>query len=484
MKPLMEKSFVKTKRRRSRGIILTSEGLQKIQEARFESEQTDNLGQRYTLEKLSDRTELDIHTIKRVLACKQGVDKRTLERFFIAFDLELAETYYSKSNHNKRQSWGEAMSVSNFYGRTEKLTTLNQWLLTEGCRLVTILGMGGVGKSSLSVKLAKQIQDKFDCVIWRTLQNSPPVKELLANLILFISEEQEVESNLPENINERISLLIEYLRSSRCLLVLDNFESLLCSVGKSGVCREEYEDYSTLIKRVGQSEHQSCLLLTTREKPKEIAILEGAELPVRTLRLDGLKDKEGQKVLIDKGLKGSDQELNTLVARYAGNPLALKVVATSIYELFEGNVSEFLTESTSIFGDIRDLLDQQFERLSNIEKETMYWLAINREPVSIFELREDIISPISRISLMEELESLSRRSFIEKKAARFTMQPVVMEYVTSNLIEQVCQEIQSQNLCFFRRYALTKATAKDYIRESQIRLILQPVIEELLIIFK
>jgi WD40 repeat protein len=470
-------------KKRNRGIILTPEGLHRIQEARFKSEQIDNSGQRYTLEKLSDLTELDIHTIKRVLACKQGVDQRTLERFFIAFNLELTETYYSKPNHDKRQSWGEATSVSKFYGRTEKITTLNQWLLIERCRLVVILGMGGVGKSSLSVKLAKQIQDNFDYVIWRTLQNSPPINQFLASLIRFLSEGQEVEANLPKSTNDRISLLIEYLRLSRCLLVLDNFESLLCGVSRAGVCREEYEEYSLLLKRIGQTEHQSCLLLTTREKPKEIATLEGEELPVRTLRLNGLKEKEGRKILIAKGLKGLEKELDTLVERYAGNPLALKVIATSIDELFGGNISEFLTQSTSIFGDIRDLLDQQFKRLSDIEKEIMYWLAINREPISLFELREDIVSPISTMSLMEGLESLSRRSLIEKNATRFTMQPVVMEYVTFSLIEKVCQELQTQELNFFRRYALIKATAKDYIREFQIRLILQPVIERLLTIF-
>jgi WD40 repeat protein len=471
------------KKKRSRGVILTSEGLQKLQEARFKLEQTDNFGQRYTFEKLSAHTALDIHTIKRVLDCQQGVDKRTLERFFIALELELTESCYSKPNFNKRQSWGEAISVANFYGRTEIIATLNQWLLKERCRLITILGMGGVGKSSLSVKLAKQNQDEFDYTIWRTVQNYPPIKEFLANLIQFLSEEQDIEVKLPESINERISLLIEYLRASRCLLVLDNFESLLCGAGRAGVCKEEYEEYSLLIKRIGQTEHQSCLLLTTREKPKEIAFLEGEELPVRTLRLNGLKDKEGQKILIARGLKGSEKELNTLVECYTGNPLALKVIATSIYELFGGNISEFLTQSTSIFGDIRDLLDQQFKRLSDTEKEIVYWLAINREPISLFELREDIISPISTMSLMEGLESLSRRSLIEKNTNRFTMQPVVMEYVTQSFVEQVCQELQTQELKFFRRYALTKATAKDYIRESQIRLILQPIIERLLTIF-
>jgi len=472
------------KQKRQRGVVLTPEGLQKLQEARRSSEFEENFGKRYTLEQLSERTELDINTVKKVLDCQQGVDKRTLEHFFVAFHLQLSKSDCSKSKVNNRKDWGEAICVSNFYGRTEELATLKQWLLHDGCRLVALLGIGGVGKTCLSVKLAEQVQDQFECVIWRSLQDAPPINELLANLIQFLSNEQETEADLPERSKDRISRLMGYIHKHRCLVVLDNAESLLCSGSRAGQYREGCEEYGELLKRVGEVTHQSCLVVTTREKPKEVAPLEGEALPVRSFRLRGFSNAEGQEILKIKGLSGSEEEFRTLIERYAGNALALKIVTTTILDLFDGDIYEFLKQDTGVFGDIRDLLDQQFERLLDPEKEIMYWLAIDREPVALSELREDFVSPRRKRNLLAALESLERRSLIEQNGTLFTLQPVVTEYATNRLIEQVCEEIATQNIELFQCHALVKATAKDYIRDTQIRLILQPVIEELLIILK
>ena len=474
----------KTRQRRRRGVILTLEGLQALKQARAQTEYENNFGERYTYEKLSELTNLDLHTIKRILNAKKGADKRSLEHFFRAFGLELTEEHYTQPNPYKRQYWGEAISVADFLGRTQELTRLKQWLLKDRCRLVTILGMGGVGKTSLSIELARQIQNRFDCVIWRSLRDAPPLKELLADVIQFLSGEQITEAELPESIGGRISCLLDCLRSSRCLVILDNLESLLCSNGQAGLFREGYEGYGELIRRLGQTEHQSCLLLTSREKPKQVAALEGKMLPIRTLRLKGLKEKEAEEILKVKGIKGSDTELSKLVQHYEGNALALKVVSTTICELFGGKIAEFLREEISVFGDLRHLLDQQFERLSDSEKEIIYWLAINREPTTLSQLREDMVSTIPRLNLIEGLESLSRRSLVERNESGFTLQSVVMEYVLIQLIEKVGQEISTQKLQFLRCYALIKATAKDYVRETQIRLLLQPIIDDLFTIFK
>jgi WD40 repeat protein len=399
---------------------------------------------------------------------------------------------YTSQNH---LDWGEAIDVSHFYGRTAELNKLEEWIRLDRCRLVALLGMGGIGKTALSVKLAETVVDDFEYLIWRSLRNAIPVENLLAELIQFFSNQQETELDLAKDLESRISRLIYYLRQHRCLLVLDNVETIL-EKERAGNYREGYRGYGELLQRIGEIRHQSCLLLTSREKPKEISWLEGDALPVRSISLSGLNVVEARAIFQDKGdFAGAGEDWQALIQHYAGNPLALKMVAPAIRDKFNSDLANFLhflAVNPLVFDDIRDLLDQQFDRLSQEEKEVMYWLAIDREWVSISELREDLLSLAAKSNLLETLKRLGWRSLIEvagstqteTKTAKFTQQPVVMEYMSERLIDKITSEINSETLELFLSHALIKATAKDYLRESQIRLILQPIADRLLDIFK
>ncbi len=381
---------------------------------------------------------------------------------------------------NRYQDWGEAPDVALFYGRTEELATLEQWIVNDRCRLVALLGMGGMGKTTLSVKLAEQIQDKFEFVIWRSLRNAPAVEDILTETIKFLSNQQE--TNLPESVNGKISRLIHYLREHRCLLVLDNFETILRDRDRAGYYREGFQDYGELLRRLGEERHKSCLVLTSREKPREIQRSQGERLPVRSLSLTGLKSQEAQELFNAIGtFVGLEDEWSVLIEHYRGNPLALKMVAAAIRDVFNANISqfvEFLKQGTWVF-DMSELLDRQFTRLSDSEKEIMYWLAINREVVSLSELQEDIISPELKRELQNALESLGHRALIETSAAGVTLQPVVMEYVTKQLIQKLFEEIEPQKIDLFNKIAIFKAEAQDYIKDAQLSFILNPIKERL-----
>lgn len=387
------------------------------------------------------------------------------------------------------QDWGEAPATSYFYGRQSELGQLERWLLDDRCRLVAVLGMGGMGKTTLVNKAARACAGQFDFVFWRSLLNAPPLTEFLRPCLQFLSRQQLTKA--PDTLAEQLALLLTYLTRQRCLLVLDNVESILAE--QAGRYRPGYEGYGQLIELIAQQNHRSCLVLTSRERPGGIGRLE-EDLPVvRTLPLDGLSDEAGQTLLKTRGVTGAATEVTSLVQRYSGNPLALKLVARTIQDLFDGDMAAFLGDEALmaeglIFDDIRTVLDQQFARLSSLERELLVWLAIEREAISLPILAGNLVQPPPRRDLLEALRALQRRSLLEKSESGFTLQNVVIEYLTDYLVDQICREIEtSAEYSAFpiphsalNIYALLKAQAKGYIRQSQVRLIVQPIVNHLL----
>ncbi|MFB2877021.1 NB-ARC domain-containing protein [Floridanema aerugineum] len=360
------------------------------------------------------------------------------------------------------QDWGEAPDVSIFYGREEELTKLEQWIvsdtanatLRDRCRLVALLGMVGIGKTALSVKLGQKLQEHFDYVIWRSLRHPLLLEDLLGDILPILSPKRNLELG---NSEDRISQILEICKTSRCLIILDNLETILRSGDFAGHYEEKYKEYSELLRRIGEEPHQSCLIVTSVEKPREVAFQEGESLPVRSWQVAGLNEADAGEILKAKGLSDSTK-WGMLIKLYRGNPLALKIVSTTIQEVFCGSVVQFLKQRpTLVLRDMRNLIEEEFERLSELEKEITNWLAISDHPVSLKELQTNMWISESELKLFEALESLGRRSLIEKSIAGFTLPPVVMEYVKNLLVEQSAEEIiQAMKTGDFKRMEIIK----------------------------
>ncbi|MEG4283278.1 ATP-binding protein [Microcoleus sp. A006_D1] len=306
-----------------------------------------------------------------------------------------------------------------FYNRTSELTTLKQWILENRTRLITIYGLSGIGKTALTLQLIPQIQHEFDYIIYRSFRNSPPLPTLQTNLIQFVSQQQDIE--LPS--------LIEHLRSHRCLLILDDVQTIFSSGQLAGHYQPGYENYGTFFKQLAESSHNSCLILLTWEKPREIAALEGENRPCKSLQLNGLGAEAGE-IFREKGL-AEEEKWSQLIDLYRGNPLWLNIVATMIQDLFGGSVSEFLSYDTLFLGDLECLLHQKCDRLTESEKQVISWLASEAEPVEISKFSANL--ELSRSALLQAVQSLGRRLLIEKvkqgDKTLFTLQPVLMEYL-------------------------------------------------------
>ncbi|WP_293064468.1 ATP-binding protein [Okeania sp. SIO2B3] len=191
-----------------------------------------------------------------------------------------------------------------FYDRSTELTTLKTWIVKHRCRLITVSGISGIGKSTIIRHLIPEIESNFHHIIWRTLRTSPPLNVTLKSLIEIISNVTEI--NLSNNTDAQLSLLIEKLRDMRCLIILDDLQQIFSSGELIGNYKSGYENYGNLFKIIGELPHNSCFILNSWEPPLEIFNFTDNDSAVCLFQLTGLTEKVAREMLKNQGL--SDEE--------------------------------------------------------------------------------------------------------------------------------------------------------------------------------
>jgi len=322
--------------------------------------------------------------------------------------------------------WNEAPDVESFYGRNQELEQLEQWIISDRNKLVTIVGIGGIGKTALVLALVDRIQTQFDCLIWRSLHTAPSLISLLDSLLNIFEE------TVVHDVTQGTQQLIHHLQQRRCLLILDGLDAVLSK-----------PEYNQFFCQLSCDRHQSCIVITSREQPKFSEI---ETKTINCLKLKGLLKANALELFNSRGLTGKELGISTLIQLYRGNPLALKLVTSLIQSVFGGNVAAFLSQHTLVIGDrLRIILKQQLEQLSDLEKDIVYWLAIWQEPVTFWRLQTHLLISVDPAQVLEGILALERRSLLEKWVSSgepsFTLQPLVMKVVTDELVENAAQEI-------------------------------------------
>ncbi|MEA5556924.1 NB-ARC domain-containing protein, partial [Nodularia spumigena] len=272
-------------------------------------------------------------TWKRFREAKQPIRADTFKAFCQVLDLEWENVV--ENDVESRRNISEAPDLSSFSGRTAELAELQQWLIKNGCRLVVVHGMGGIGKSALARRLVNQIADKYDYIIWLSLASSPPFSEVLLKLGQFLSKGEKE----PDDITQ----IMQYLHHQRCLIVLDGWEEI------TGNQSTDYINYSTFVERVATEAHRSSLILLSRKVTHDIAILKGQL--VRFKKLGGLEYEEARQIFRSEGISGTDIELEKLSKDYS-NPWMIKVIAQQVKTVFPDYLPPFIIDR-SVFNTAR-----------------------------------------------------------------------------------------------------------------------------------
>jgi len=323
--------------------------------------------------------------------------------------------------------------IDRFYGRIEELQQLHQ-AMNGSNRLILIYGFGGIGKTQLVAKFF--LEHNAECFtrrLWQAFSYTLPLEDLLANLVIRLCP----NINLPTQRSELVSRLVKELQREPTLLILDEKNSDEESNSAESYSTG-YKRYCTLLQQISLESHQSCVVLTTQQKPEDTTAVIGSL--AKAFNLKGLDDKAGCELLKDKGLVFDEQTGKELLHRYRGNPLLLQLVVSVVRDIFKGDVRSFLTGSSlSLYvpAKIETILQQVVKRLSDPEKEILCYLANLSTRASLSILRQEL-PQISYSCLIRAIHTLEYRSLLEKESEErhylYTLQPVIMKFIQQGLM--------------------------------------------------
>ncbi|MGK7941558.1 MAG: NB-ARC domain-containing protein [Crocosphaera sp.] len=329
--------------------------------------------------------------------------------------------------------WSTVPTVDSFYGRSDTLNDLEKWMIKDKCKLVALFGISGIGKTTLMAKFIENNYTAFERVIWRSLDMTPSIDDLLLDLLQSLS--QVKDESLATTVDRKITKLLDFLTQHRCLLIFDQFEGVMRNDQGSVIYRENCKNYGKLLRKIREGRHKSCLLLSSQEPPREIIELASPKGRVRQLKLNGLSLEEAKELLQDYDLGGTTYAIEQLINSYKGHPLALKMSANTIKNVHNGRISPFLQGSLYMGDVLMSLLDKQFSYLSDLDKNILKYLANHSEEMTTNSIIQDfsITENISRTDITNSLNNLLHRAMIdnnqEGEESLFILEPLVKKYV-------------------------------------------------------
>jgi tetratricopeptide (TPR) repeat protein len=206
--------------------------------------------------------------------------------------------------------------TSDWQGRQTELDTLGQQFERVG--LIGITGLGGYGKSALANKLYETVD--FPQKIWATMSQPYAFGDFgrwILGQLGFTLDEKADDKALAQ-------FLIQQLMEQRCLVAIDNLETLL---DENGVW--QLPGYEAFFLRWLEYGRNSVILVTSRERPRLLG-----QNCFWQATLTGLTPTDGMLLLRSQGVEGSDADLQDFSRAADGHPLLLNLAAGLLIEQF------------------------------------------------------------------------------------------------------------------------------------------------------
>ncbi|TAF05893.1 MAG: AAA family ATPase [Nostocales cyanobacterium] len=316
-----------------------------------------------------------------------------------------------------------ASKIINFYNRETELKTLSNWILNQKTPLISVLGLSGIGKTTLVKRFVDLNLQQFEVIIWRSLKFPKSLNLLIDDLLNVCKQETK------EVIDDKLKQLFDIFKDKKCLIILDNLENIFIHRQYAGQYKPEHQDYQTFLQMITGIEHQSSIILISQEKCQEMISLDSELYPSHCLELSGLGDA-ATEILKNQRLQDEEVWLN-LIKLYEGHPRYLQYISILIKEVFQGEVAEFLKENNLILTeDIKSMFYLTWMRLSEVEKQMLLEVSQTKQPLSRDEIKK-LLSP-SSTDVINGIQSLNRRFLLTKSETNeklFNLSPVLKAYL-------------------------------------------------------
>ncbi|MBE9234150.1 ATP-binding protein [Cuspidothrix issatschenkoi LEGE 03284] len=309
----------------------------------------------------------------------------------------------------------DAPEIGDFYGRKLELSLLQQKILQGKCNLINLLGIRGIGKTTLALKLVDNIKESFEFVIYKSLKYLPSLTQLITETIY------PNDQLIPDNSHHQLSQFKKAIEKHSYLIIIDDVNCIFSKHQVSGKYQPGYEGYGNLFKLLSTTKHRSCLIINSSEEIRELSRPQTDHSHVFTLELLGL-DNDGVNILKKFGLK-NEENYRKLLNIYQGTPQYLQIIGYLIQELFAGDTNKFLQlDQPFIDIELRDLLEQSLDILPPSEIELLHFISSQNGSILLSELEKSyqVYEPI-----VSSIQSLKRRFLIS----------------THKINEEVCLEI-------------------------------------------
>lgn len=345
-------------------------------------------------------------------------------------------------------------STTPFYGRETDIEQVKQWLIGDR-RLVTLHGIGGMGKTRLSLEVGHQLLPVFtDGVYVISLASSDmhPMHVLAHTLNLSITGE------------DATAQVATYLHNKHMLLIFDNFEHLL--------------PYATEISRLLEQTRDLCIIVTSRETLK---LSHEAIIPLTGLTSDD--SDAGYQLYMQcarSSLGSYDPDaaeqvyIHKICKLVGGMPLAIEMVAgwasvmsaEETYQRVRKNIDLLTSDEhdrPQRHQSIRAIFDYSLQSLPYDLQQAVIKLGIFH--YEGFTLRDaEAVAGLSPL----DLRQLIQAALLQRDAGgRFKFHPLIRQYITeilraNNPLYSETKEAHCAHYFKFSEYLVEKLNAPTF----------------------